>query len=67
MCVDVVCHGLEITQDLLRLIDDGLVLQHGAVVREVDGRRSGVELAGDALGIRVALAERLQGCDGLCN
>jgi hypothetical protein len=26
----------------------------------------GIELAGDALSIRVALAERLQGGDGLC-
>ena len=67
MRTDVVRDGLEVTQGLLHLVDDGLVLQDGAVVRQVDGRRLGVELAGDALGFRVALAERLQGCDGLCD
>ncbi len=66
VCTDVVRDGLEVTQDLLRLVDDRLVLQNGAVMRQVDGRRLGVELAGDALGFRVALAECLQGCDGLC-
>jgi hypothetical protein len=34
-------------------------------VRKVDGCRPCVELACDALGVRVALAERLQGSDGL--
>src|SRR6266702_8502492 len=66
VCTDVVRDGLEVTQDLLRLVDDRLVLQNGTVMRQVDGRRLGVELAGDALGFRVALAERLQGGDGLC-
>ena len=61
----VVRDGFKVAQDLLRLVDDGLVLQDGAVVRKVDGRRLRFELACDELGVRVALAERLQGSDGL--
>ena len=42
MRADVVCDGFKVTQDLLRFIDDGLVLQNGAVVREVYGRWLGI-------------------------
>jgi hypothetical protein len=34
-------------------------------MRYVDGCWPGIELACDTLGVRVALAERLQGSDGL--
>lgn len=62
----VVRDGLELAQELLRLVDDGLVAQHRAVVREVDRRRLRGERGVDALGVPVPLAERLEGCDGLC-
>lgn len=42
VCADVVRDGFKSGQDLLRFVDDGLVLQNGAVVREVYGRRLGI-------------------------
>lgn len=66
MHANIIRDGLEVTQNLLRLVDDGLVLQDGAVMRQVDRCRLGIELAGDALGIRVTLAECLQGGNGFC-
>lgn len=62
----VVRHGLEACEGLLRLVDDGLVLEDGTVVREVNGGGLRGELRGDALGIRMPLAEGLQARDGLC-
>lgn len=38
LTADVVLGGLEGCEALLDLVDDGLVLEHGAVVCEVDGR-----------------------------
>jgi len=37
MGVDVVCHGLEVCQEFFGLVDDGLVLEDGAVVGKVYG------------------------------
>ena len=62
----VVRHGLEAGEGLLRLVDDGLVLEDGTVVRKVDGGGLRGELRRDALGIRMSLAEGLQARDGLC-
>ena len=62
----VVRDGLELVEELLRLVHDRLVLEHRAVVREVDGGRLSVELGLYPLCVRVALAEGLQGGDGLC-
>lgn len=66
MRVHVVRDGLEAREQLLRLVDDALVAQHRAVVREVDGRRLGGVLLRQALRLGVALAEGLQGGDGFC-
>ena len=62
----IVGDGLEVAEDLLGLVDNGLVAEDRAVVCEVDGRRLGRELAMDALGVGIALPERLEGRDGLC-
>ena len=62
----VVRDGLEVAEDLLGLVDDSLVTENRTVVLEVDGRRLGSELALDALGIGVPLAERLEGRNSLC-
>ena len=66
MRAHIVGDGLEVAEDLLGLVDNGLVAEHRAVVCEVDGRRLGRELAMDALGVGIALPERLEGRDGLC-
>lgn len=63
--VDIVRGRLEGGEALLNLVDDGLVLQHGAVVREVDLGGlllEGLELAA---GVIVALLEGMEGGDGL--
>ena len=64
---NVVGDRLEVLNDLLGLVNDGLVLQHGAVVREVDGRRLRGILPVFALRVAVALAEGLDAGDGLCS
>lgn len=64
---NIVCHGLVLLQDFFCLIDDGLVLQHGAVVREVDGGGLSLKLSVYSLGVSVTLAEGLEGSDSLCN
>lgn len=67
MRADVVGDGLEVLQDLLGLINDSLVFQDRPIVREVDGRGLGVELGLYPLCVRVALAEGLEGGNGLCS
>lgn len=62
---DVVGGGLEGLEALLDLVDDGLVLEDGAVVGEVDGGGLLRELLDLAAGVLVALLEGLQGGDGL--
>jgi len=62
---EVVRRGLEGLEVLLDLVDDGLVLQDRAVVREVDGRRLLRQRLHPAAGIFVALLERLEGGYGL--
>ena len=42
---DVVRDGFKFAHNLLRFVDDGLVLQDRAVVGEVYGRRLGIQLA----------------------
>ena len=62
---DVVGHGLEVLQQLLRLVNNGLVLQHRAVMSEVDGCRLRGVLVGEPLGIGVSLSEGLNSGNGL--
>lgn len=66
MLAHIVGHGLEVAQDTLSLIDDGLVLEDRAVVGKVDGRRLGRVLAVNALGFGMTLTERLERCNSLC-
>lgn len=64
MRADIVCHGLEVPQQLLRLVDNGLVLENGAVVCEVDsGGLRGVVVR-ETHGVTISLAESLQRGNG---
>jgi len=65
MRIHIIRHGLELLQQLLGLIDDGLVLQDGAVVRDIDGGGLRGVLVVDELGVVVPFAEGLEGGDGL--
>ena len=49
----------------LDLVDDGTVVERGAVVREVDFLGLGLELVNAAAGVVVALFEGLKGGCGL--
>ena len=60
MSADIIRYGLEVLHDFLSLIDDGFVLQDGAIVGEINGRWLGVERAGDALGVAMPLPQSLQ-------
>lgn len=62
---NIVGGGLEALEVLLDLVDDGLVLEHTAVVREVDGLRLLGQNLHLAAGVVVALLEGLQRCGGL--
>lgn len=64
---NVVCHRLEVFEQLLRLVDDGLVLQDGAVMGKVNGCRLVGIVVGQSLGIGVTLAEGLEGGNGFCS
>lgn len=66
MRVYIIGNGLERLQCTLRLVNHSLVLQHTAVVRNVDGRRLRGERGMNALRLGVPLAEGLEGGDGLC-
>jgi hypothetical protein len=66
MGVDIVRHGLEAFQQLLRLVNDALVAQHRAVVGDVDRSGFAGVLAVQPLRFRVALPEGLEGTDSLC-
>lgn len=67
VCAHVVGDRLELLQELLGLVNDGGVPQNRAVVSEVNSGGLRIELRVDALGIRVPLAEGLEGGDGLCS
>ena len=62
---DVVGDGLKVLQNLLRLINDGLVFEDRAVVGKVDGGGLSVELSLYPLCVRVALAEGLESSNSL--
>jgi hypothetical protein len=62
---NIVCRGLERIEMLLDLVDDGLVLQDGTIVSEVDFGGLFGELGHSATGILVTLLEGLEGGDGL--
>lgn len=62
---DIVRLGLECVEALLDLVDDGSVLQHGAVVREVNGLGLLLEDAELSARIVVALLEALEGGSSL--
>lgn len=65
LAADIVGVGLELLESLLNLINDGAVLEHGAVGGEVDGRGLLRQLLNLAARVLVALLEGLQGGDGL--
>lgn len=65
LAADIVGGGLESLEALLDLVNDGLVLQDGAVLGEVDGGGLLGQLLDLAAGILVALLESLEGGDGL--
>lgn len=62
---DVVGHRLEVLQQLLGLVNNSLVLQHRAVMSEIDGCRLRGVLVGEPLGIGVSLSEGLNSGNGL--
>jgi hypothetical protein len=66
MSTNIICDRLVVLQLFLDLINNSLVLEDRAVVREVDSGwlRRGSLL--DSLRVSVTLAECLQGGDGLC-
>ena len=66
VCAHVVRDGFEVAEDLLSLVNDGLVAEDSAVVLEVNGRGLRSELRLNALGVAVPLAECLEGRNGLC-
>jgi hypothetical protein len=63
--INIIRRGLEVAEVLLDLVDDGLVLQDRAVVREVDLGGLFGELLHSAAGVFVALLEGLEGGGGL--
>lgn len=65
LAADVVGGGLEGLEALLDLVDDGGVLEGGAVGGEVDGRGLLGKLLDLAAGVLVALLESLEGRHGL--
>jgi len=65
VCVHVICGRLELLQNLLCLINDGLVLQDGAVMGKIDCCWLIVILVRQSLSFGVTLAEGLQRSNGL--
>ena len=65
LAIDVVGGGLEVLEAALDLVDDGRVLQHGAVGGEVDSRGLIRQLLDLAARVLVALLEGLEGGHGL--
>jgi len=65
VCVHVIGDRFKLLQDLLRLINDGLIFQNGPVMGEIDCRRLVVILMRQSLGFAVALAEGLERSDSL--
>ena len=63
--LNVVVDRLELGQDLLGLLDGGLVLEDGLVSREVDLRGGSLEGGVSVDGGRVSGSERLEGREGL--
>lgn len=65
LSADIVADGSEGLESLLDLVDDGLVLEDGSVLGEVDGGGLLAELLDLAADVLVALLEGLEGGDGL--
>jgi len=65
MCVHAIGDKFELLQDLLCLVNNGLVLQHEPVMGEIDCRRLVVILMRQPLGLGVMLAEGLERSDCL--
>jgi hypothetical protein len=63
----IIRHGFEAFQKLLRLINDTIVFQNSAVVRNVNSGGLGGVLSVDALSLGMPFTESLEGRDGLCN
>jgi len=65
--VHVVCDGLEVFEEFLGLVYDGLIFQHRTIMSEVDGGGLRSILDVQTLGLCVAFAESLECGDGLWN
>lgn len=65
LAVDIVGGGLETLEVVLDLVDDGLVLEHVAVVGKVDGLRLLGKDLDLAAGVVIALLESLERAGGL--
>ncbi|KAI6753107.1 hypothetical protein HG531_005276 [Fusarium graminearum] len=65
LSADIVGNGLEGVESLLDLVDDGLVLEDGSILGEVDGGGLLLELLDLAADVLVALLEGLQGGNSL--
>lgn len=65
MRIHVIGDGCEVLEGLFGIVDNGLVLQDGAVMFEVDGAGKAGIAGGQALSLAMTFAERLQRGDGL--
>ena len=61
---NVIRSRLEVLKELLGIVNNRFILQHGTVVRKIDRRGLRRELSMDALGVGVPFAEGLEGADG---
>jgi hypothetical protein len=63
VCAHVIRYRLELLEKFGSVIDNGFVLEDGAVVLNIDCGRLGGVLSVKTLGLAVSFAERLKGCD----
>ncbi len=65
MRIHIVSDGGKGLEGLFGFVDDGLILQDGAIMLEVDGARKAGIAGRQALSLAMTFAERLQRGDGL--
>jgi hypothetical protein len=63
VCAHVIRYRLELLEDFGSVINDGFVLEDGAVVLNINCGGLGGVLSMKTLGLAVSFAERLKGCD----
>jgi hypothetical protein len=64
--IHIISNGLEVLEDLFSLVNDGLVLQDGAVVIEVDGAGEAGVGTLETLSLAMTFTESLESRNGLC-